>query len=270
DAITQTPDQTFDVIVQGDKKGTSNGLYKQILGDSTSAGLSVRRQFNSIDGLQATITGRLIATLANKSYVTSIMPNESVKAQTTVLPAAALPLSNAQLWPWATGAPVDWTKQSPDAATIAIVDSGIDASRIADFGSRVIGQVNLASLGPNSPGDGYGHGTFVAGIAAGAAPGYAGAAPKAELVSIDVMNDQGQATVADVIKACDFILANKAKYNIKVANFSLHSVNRASVLFDPLDQAVEKLWLSGVVVVAASGNYGIAGQASGVNFAPGN
>src|SRR5881396_1043480 len=108
DAITQTPDQTFDVIVQGDKNGNSNGLYKKILGDSTSAGLSVRRQFNSIDGLQATITGRLIATLANKSYVTSIMPNESVKAQTTVLPAAALPLSNAQLWPWATGAPVDW------------------------------------------------------------------------------------------------------------------------------------------------------------------
>jgi hypothetical protein len=89
-------------------------------------------------------------------------------------------------------------------------------------------------------------------------------------LSIDVMNDQGQANVADVIKACDYILANKTKYNIKVANFSLHSVNRASVLFDPLDQAVEKLWLSGVVVVAASGNYGIAGKASGVNFAPGN
>jgi serine protease AprX len=272
DAITQSPGQTFDVIVQGDKNGNSNGLYKQILGDldTTTATGSVRRQFNSIDGLQATLTGRQIATLANKSFVTSIMPNESVKAQTTVLPAAALPLSNSQLWPWATGAPVDWTKQSPDAATIAIVDSGIDASRVADFGARVIGQVNLTSLGPNSPGDGYGHGTFVAGIAAGAAPGYAGAAPKAELLSLDVMNDQGQATVADVVRACDFILANKAKYNIKVANFSLHAVNRASVLFDPLDLAVEKLWLNGVVVVTAAGNYGTAGSPSGVPFAPGN
>ena len=54
----------------------------------------------------------------------------------------------------------------------------------------------------------------------------------------------------------DWILANKAKYNIKVANFSLHAVNRASILFDPLDQAVEKLWLNGIVVVAAAGNYG--------------
>jgi serine protease AprX len=41
-------------------------------------------------------------------------------------------------------------------------------------------------------------------------------------------------------------------------------------MFDPLDQAVEKLWLNGVVVVAASGNYAVNGAASGVNFAPGN
>src|SRR5437588_5717569 len=86
------------------------------------------------------------------------------------------------------------------------------------------------------------------------------------------MNDQGQATVADVIKAADWILANKTKYNIKVANFSLHAVNRASVMFDPLDQAVEKLWLNGVVVVAASGNYATdaANTPSGVSYAPGN
>src|SRR5256885_15240455 len=87
---------------------------------------------------------------------------------------------------------------------------------------------------------------------------------------MDVMNDQGQANVADVIKACDYILANKTRYNIKVANFSLHAVNRASILFDPLDQAVEKLWLNGVVVVAASGNYAIDGAESGVPYAPGN
>jgi serine protease AprX len=128
----------------------------------------------------------------------------------------------------------------------------------------------MTSLPGNSVGDGYGHGTFVGSIAAGAAPGFAGVAPKAELLSIDVMNDQGQATVADIVKACDFILANKAKYNIKVVNMSLHAVNRASILFDPLDQAVEKLWLNGIVVVAAAGNYGTPGSPSGVPFAPGN
>ena len=84
------------------------------------------------------------------------------------------------------------------------------------------------------------------------------------------MNDQGKGTVSDVIRACDWILANKATYNIQVANFSLHSASKASVMFDPLDQAVEKLWLNGVVVVAAAGNYGTGPTPSGVLFAPGN
>ena len=32
-------------------------------------------------------------------------------------------------------------------------------------------------------------------------------------------------------------------------------------MYDPLDKAVEKLWFSGVVVVAAAGNYGDDGTA---------
>ena len=264
DAITQNPSGTYDVIVQGDKKGNANGLYKQLTSNGTSAA-SVRQQFNSIDGVRASLTGLQILSLAKKPFVTSVTPNEPV-----TMSAVQLPYSNPQLWSAATGAIVDYTNAAlPNLPSIAVVDSGIQPGR-ADFGARVLTQVNLASLTPNSSGDGYGHGTFVAGIAAGSAPGYAGVAPKANLVSLDVMNDQGEATVADVIRACDWILANKSTYNIRVANFSLHSANRASVLFDPLDQAVEKLWLNGVTVVAAAGNYAQNGQASGVQFAPGN
>src|SRR5262249_36104230 len=36
-AIQQNPNATYDVIVQGDKKGNSNGLYKQITGDKGPA-----------------------------------------------------------------------------------------------------------------------------------------------------------------------------------------------------------------------------------------
>jgi serine protease AprX len=270
-SIAQDPKQSFDVIVQGDRKGNSHAFIQKVLNDKSGSSdenvstSNLKREFSSITGGQFTLTGKQILRIAKNGFATSVMPNESVH-----MSAVQLPLSNTQLWPWATGAPIDWLKQSPDAATIAVVDSGIDPSRTADFGTRLLTQVNMTSLGPNSPGDGYGHGTFVAGIAAGAAAGYAGVAPKAELVSLDVMNDQGQATVGDVVKAADWILANKSKYNIRVANFSLHSVNRASVMFDPLDQAVEKLWLNGVVVVAAAGNYGSASGPSGVSFAPGN
>ena len=58
---------------------------------------------------------------------------------------------------------------------------------------------------------------------------------------------------SDVIAACDWIVQHKAQYNIEVANFSLQSSAPASVFWDPLDQAVEKLWFDGVTVVAAVG-----------------
>ena len=272
-AVQQDPKQKFDVILQGVPGQKSSGFLTKVMSDTSGSSdehvskADVRAQFNAIDAFQATLSGKVILRLAKQGLVRSVMANETVKKT-----AVQLPLYNTQLWPWVAGAPVDWTNGSPKAPTIAVVDSGIDPAHAADFGARVVGQVNLASLTPNSAGDGYGHGTFVAGIAAGAAPGYAGAAPKANLLSVDVMNDQGEATVADVIKACDWILANKSTYNIQVANFSLHSMNRASVLFDPLDAAVEKLWLNGVVVVAAAGNYATdaAHTPSGVQFAPGN
>ena len=261
-AIAQDATQTFDVIVESTGKVVGAGFLKQ-------AGLSphdLRRTFTSVNADELTLTGDQILALARANWVAAIVPNEPVAAS-----AVSLPRSNPQQWAWVSRAPVDWTTRSLalNAPTIAVVDSGIDAGR-TDFGGRVIAQRSFVSSGANAPGDGYGHGTFVAGIAAGGADGLAGVAPNANLISLDVMNDAGDASVADVIAACDWILANKDAYNIRVANFSLHAASRASVFFDPLDQAVERLWLNGVVVVAASGNYAVGGTESGVSFAPGN
>ena len=66
----------------------------------------------------------------------------------------------------------------------------------------------MTSLEDNSPGDGNGHGTLVAGLAAGSAPNHAGAAPTAGIVSLDVMDDQGMARTSDVIAAAQWILKN--------------------------------------------------------------
>ena len=84
------------------------------------------------------------------------------------------------------------------------------------------------------------------------------------------MDDNGVARTSDVVAAAQWILANKDTYNIKVANFSLHSATATHFYYDPLDRAVEKLWLNGVVVVAAAGNYGTADGPSGVLYSPGN
>ena len=182
--------------------------------------------------------------------------------------------TSKHLWTTASGVKPLWDARPATGQkmpAIAIVDSGIDKNR-ADFdmGARVIDDVVITRLEPNSQGDGRGHGTFVAGIAAGSATDQAGAAPQANLISLDVMDDSGMARTSDVIAAAEWIYQNRASKNIKVANFSLHSTMPSNFVNDPLDKAVEKLWFGGVTVVAAAGNYGKEDGPSGVPYAPGN
>jgi serine protease AprX len=259
-AAQTTPKAVFDVILTSDDR--PSGWFAKQIAAFGSTKTKVRRQYSSINGVAARLTGSQVLTLARNGHV------DSITYDAPVLLAATL--SNKQRWPYVSGVQKFWaTGTSAPTPTIAIVDSGIDASR-ADFGGRVVAQVNLTSLAGNSAGDGRGHGTFVAGIAAGSGDGYAGAAPASKIVSLDVMDDNGMAMTRDVIAAADWILKNKDAYGIRVANFSLHTSLANSFMYDPLDKAVERLWFAGVTVVAAAGNYGVNGQPSGVPFAPGN
>ena len=258
------PKATFDVIVQGTRSESSSGVADEVADarkGEPGKGAGLRKKFRSVNGVAAQLTGKQIVKLARRSHI---------KAITTDAPVVLSSYWNWQRWPYVSGLHSLWgSSTAANAPTIAIVDSGIQAGR-NDFGGRVLAEVNLSSRTPNSPGDGRGHGTFVAGIAAGSGPYYAGSSPRSKLVSIDVMDDAGVAMTRDVIAAADWILANKGRYNIRVANFSLHSGAWGSVFFDPLNHAVEKLWFNGVVVVAAAGNYGVNGEPSGVPYAPGN
>jgi serine protease AprX len=221
------------------------------------------RRLSLIDGVSATVRAGVLPKLMKLSNLI-VTPDVQVHVSG---------FSSGQLWPYETGLSKGWSGgDAPKAGTvpaIAIVDSGIQPGR-ADFGNRVLANVKFTSLPDESPGDGRGHGTFVAGIAAGGMDKYTGGTPQAPLVSLDVMDDHGVARTSDVIAAAQWILANKSTYNIKVANFSLHSATKSHFFQDPLDAAVEKLWFNGVVVVAAAGNYGSPTGPSGVLYAPGN
>ena len=223
----------------------------------------MKRQFVTISGVSADLTGAQLLELAADPSLASISADSRVRLAG---------YSNNQQWPYQSELSKFWDKMQNtgvQAPTVAVVDSGVDAGR-TDFGGRVIKQVTMTSLVPNSPGDGRGHGTFVAGVLAGSASGYVGGAPNAKIVSLDVMDDSGMAMTSDVIAAADWIYQNKDAYGIKVANFSLHNSVANSFMYDPLDKAVEKLWFSGVVVVASAGNYGTTTGPSGVLYSPGN
>jgi serine protease AprX len=255
----ETPGAKVKVIIQ------STGGVSDANAASKQAGGSIHRKLGIVGAVATEIPAARLKSLSWMEGLT-ITPDAPVKV------SGGSGLSNNQIWPYETGLAKLWPASSTPAENgpaIAIVDSGIEAGR-ADFAGRIVANVNLNTLPGNSPGDGRGHGTFVAGIAAGAASGYTGAAPNTRLVAIDVMDDTGMARTSDVIAAANWILANKSTYNIRVANFSLHSATPSNFFRDPLDRAVEQLWFNGVVVVAAAGNYGLADGPSRVKYAPGN
>jgi serine protease AprX len=252
-AAAAHPAQVFEVIVTGNAGRTSRELENQDLRDAGGRSLGdVTRRYNVIDAVAVDLRGAYIVRLAKSGAVRSIVPDA---------PVISSSFSPAELWPsvvgvdrlWETPGPLGTVLPGPKAPAIAIVDSGVDATRLDDFGARVRAQVNIAG-GANV--DENGHGTMVAGVAAGGSSTYPGAAPNADVVSLRVVARDGSARTSDVIAAADWIYANRIAYGIGVANFSLHSGNPDYALEDPLARAVRRLWLTGTVVVAAAGNEG--------------
>ena len=154
--------------------------------------------------------------------------------------------------------------------TIAIVDTGIDLYH-PDFGagasggSRIVGGWNFAD-GNADVYDCDGHGTSVAGVAAGAQ----GIAPQASIVALKVFGarDGCQGALAsDVLAAVDWALARREELGIEVLNISLAD-DRVRPGFCDSEDPVSALLFAraraeGLAVVAASGN---SGQTSSLSW----
>ena len=169
---------------------------------------------------------------------------------------------------------------------VAVIDSGINDThpdlRNANGTSRVVyhqdftGTPTTNILGGKY--DLYGHGTHVAGIIGGngsmSGGNYAGVAPGVNLIDLRALDANGAGTDSTVIAAIQQAIALKNTYNIKVINLSLGRGIPSSYTQDPLCQAVESAWKSGIVVVVAAGNYGrlsvYGSNGYGTVTAPGN
>jgi serine protease AprX len=174
------------------------------------------------------------------------------------------------VYPQTVGAPDLWSSGvTGRGVTLAVLDSGIQAHPDLGTPSRVVlnRRFNAAA---SSSADQYGHGTWVAGIAAGngaASTGrYRGIAPGANVVNLKVSDDIGRAYASDVLQALGWVVSNAATYHIRVANLSLVSSVPESYTTNLLDAGVEMAWHAGVVVVVAAGNNGV----NTVRYAPAN
>ncbi|MDH5340862.1 MAG: S8 family serine peptidase, partial [Rubrivivax sp.] len=110
--------------------------------------------------------------------------------------------------------------------------------------------------------DGYGHGTHVAGVAAGRdlheALDTTGIAPGATLFDVKVLDDKGFGQLSDVLAGIDWVIYYARTLNIRVLNLSLAADSTEGWQTDPLARAVRSASAAGITVVVAAGNFGQA------------
>jgi len=166
-----------------------------------------------------------------------------------------------------------------EGITWAVLDTGIDAGH-SHFKrhKNVVKDLCKDFTGGGAYRDVDGHGTHVAGIIAGEGEGHymkivegeanktrvraSGVAPKAKLVALKVLDDQGTGSESWIIEAMEYVrLCNErgSEMTIHGANLSLSGPFRVGSYgcgHTPLCEEADRLVHSGVVVCVAAGNEG--------------
>ncbi len=221
----------------------------------------IEMRFPVLHALVLRVRGRDLARLVESPGIVSVRTDAPV-VQHSVGPISFLNL--ATNFPRVDTADAAWMRGLDGRGVgIAVIDSGTTPSPA--FGSRLI-QIRLPGQS-NSLDDMVGHGSLVAGVAAGRSPDgrFVGIAPGATVYAINVARPAGLFS-SDVIAGLVAVLGLRDRYNIRVVVLSLSELTPAPSSQSLLNAAVELLWKSGIVVVASSGNGG-PGTAT---VAPGN
>ena len=139
-----------------------------------------------------------------------------------------------------TGGNSQWGK----GVTIAVLDSGVAGD--ATFGTT--GRVRYLNIGQGllGTGEGDGHGTAVAALAAGQSPDAMGVAPGAEILSIKVTGEDGTSDLFTLAKG----IRMAADSGAQVINISLGAYENSAIL----TQAITYAMARGSLIVAPSGN----------------
>ena len=152
-----------------------------------------------------------------------------------------------QWGPPAVSAPAAWgLTEGSRSIVIAIVDTGVDDSH-PDLSPKIVGEYSYVGTIK----DGFGHGTHVAGIAAGATNngvGIAGMCPNCGILSVKVLNDQGSGYMSDVASGITYA----ASHGARVISLSLGGSSRSETLHSALDYALA----NNALPVCAMGNAG--------------
>ncbi|HEX8687676.1 MAG TPA: S8 family serine peptidase, partial [Pyrinomonadaceae bacterium] len=231
------------VILQDDGAALPSALRREV---------KTRASFDTLDARVLELPARLVERLAEREGVRFV----SLDRETTAFGHVSR-TSGADDVRTMTGGN-NFTGLDGTGVGVAVIDSGIDTNHATFLdrsnGLRVVASVDFTGEGRTD--DPHGHGTHVASIVAGngriSNGAYVGVAPNANIVNLRVLNSQGTGRVSNILSALEWVLTNRAAYNIRVVNLSLGTAAVDSYRDDPLCKAARRLVDAGVVVVAAA------------------
>ncbi len=244
------------VILQVDdvKGGELAELFKQY-------GIKINARMVHLGAIQAEVPVKALEALIARNDVHHVSLNSEVRAFGHLTATTGADAVRQQTTTSLLGITSSYTLDGSGIG-IAVMDSGIDAGHKSFLGTNNASRIVFSKdfTGENRVDDPYGHGTHVAGIAAGngriSNGKYTGIAANANIINLRVLNKTGTGSAAALLSALDWAYTNRTAYNIRVVNMSLGMLAVDSYKNDPVCRAVRKLVDAGVVVVAASGNNG--------------
>jgi Subtilase family len=202
----------------------------------------------ALTGASARVSRESVNAIRALPYVKAVHPDVKVEAHLV----NSVPAINApQVW--------EQYNVRGRGIVIAIIDTGIDYNHRAlgrgfGLGKKVIGGWDFHNNDAD-PMDDYGHGTHVAGIAAGNSAPVIGVAPEASLLAYKVLDEQGRGLISNIIAAVERVLDPNGDGDFSdrphIVNMSLGGPARWN---DPLVTAVERAVEAGIVMVVSAGN----------------
>ncbi|MEO0436620.1 MAG: S8 family peptidase [Pseudomonadota bacterium] len=154
---------------------------------------------------------------------------------------------------------------------VAILDSGLweepkELQRNTAGQPRVIARYDaIQGKEVDEAVDDSGHGTHMTSVLARSSavtrkvsrePSYRGIAPDVGIVAVKAIGETGQAGFLDLVRGIQWVVDNRARFNIRVLNLSFASRPRWPYWQDPVNQALMRAWKAGIFITAAAGNEG--------------
>jgi subtilisin len=214
------------------------------------------RYDSALTGFAADLNAPQVARLRSDAAVVAVEPDVEIEAHGMQALAAgeAVPPGIRRA-----GAATTLLAHQRANVNVAVLDTGVD---LASGDVDAVSGTNCVKPGTPAQDD-NGHGTNVAGIIAArnTGSGVVGVAPGTRVYAVKVLNNRAVGTLSQFLCGIDWVTANAAALNLKVANMSIGGLGTddgscGTVNKDSEHKAICAATAAGVTFVVSAGNSG--------------